>query len=126
MQREQSRLSRNWLSASAGASAGGGDGVLLSLLMPWAVRAYMPIGNVFNVYVEHRNRFFGGSLGPKEQLYMVPVSRKTLRPSVGVVHVPNHLRNGALHTVHLDLRQLLVASCAEAEAPIRAHSLLQP
>ena len=100
--------------------------MLLSLLMPWAVRAYMPIGNVFNVYVEHRNRFFGGSLGPKEQLYMVPVSRKTLRPSVGVVHVPNHLRNGALHTVHLDLRQLLVASCAEAEAPIHAHSLLQP
>ena len=38
MQREQSRLSRNWLSASAGASAGGGDGVLLSLLRPWAVR----------------------------------------------------------------------------------------
>ena len=49
-----------------------------------------------------------------------------LRPSVRVVTGLKHARDDTVRTVHLDLRQLLVAFLAEPEFPDCADSLLQP
>ena len=48
------------------------------------------------------------------------------RPSVRVVAGLKHARDHTVRTVHLDLRQLLVAFLAEPEFPNCVDSLLQP
>ena len=69
---------------------------------------------------------FGGPLPRSERtvIYVVLVSRKTLRPSVGVVRSLNHAGDHALRTVHPNVRQLLFAFFAEAETLECAHTLL--
>ena len=61
--------------------------------------------------------FCDGRLGPKDKLYMVHVSRKARRPSVGVGRPLKQAGDHALRTVHPDVRQLLVTFFAETETP---------
>ena len=67
-----------------------------------------------------------GLWSERTSIYIQPLSRKTPRPSIGVVRVHNHARDDALRTVHLDIWQFLATLFAEPEPPQGGDSLLQP